>query len=258
MGMITNIGKAHIGEFGGYENIIKGKTELYDHLRMMEGMAFVNGESPILLEKSMDIDRVIYGDHTESEVVTEPLPSDTYLKFKLEGKPVETNLIGAYNLSNMNAAICIGRCFQVEDESIIEALESYDPDNNRSQLIEKNGNRIILDAYNANPTSMKAALDNLSQMKAKRKFAILGHMLELGADSEAEHQHLIELTRIKGIDSIFIGSEFKKLEDLPEGTLIFESVLEAENHLRALDIDDTLILIKGSRGIKLEDTLQFF
>ncbi|NNC83224.1 MAG: UDP-N-acetylmuramoyl-tripeptide--D-alanyl-D-alanine ligase [Flavobacteriales bacterium] len=251
IGLITNIGKAHIGEFGGFENIIKGKTELFDHLRMTEGLAFVDGRSEILMEHSDELERIIYGEHPESYVNTTIASSDLFLTLQWEGRRIESHLVGQYNQSNIEAAIAIGRYFQVEDESIIEAISSYMPENNRSQLIEKDGKQIIMDAYNANPSSMAAALDNLANMKGKRKFAILGHMLELGEDSPMEHYKLIELARIKGIDAIFIGDEFQNVEGQEEAR-IFTDVKDALTALQKIDLEDTVILVKGSRGIRLE------
>ncbi|NND94191.1 MAG: UDP-N-acetylmuramoyl-tripeptide--D-alanyl-D-alanine ligase [Flavobacteriales bacterium] len=256
IGLITNIGKAHIGEFGGFENIIKGKTELYDHLSLIDGLAFVNGESEILMEKSLGLRRHIYGQHQESEVVTQIADSELFLHFKWNDRLVKTNLIGDYNLSNINAAICLANHFNIPDSEIIDAIESYDPDNNRSQLLQKGTKKIIMDAYNANPTSMNAAIENLGAMKAKKKFAILGHMLELGEDSSLEHSELIEVTRSKNIPAVFIGSKFTDVETL-EDVMVFESLASARGYIQSIDLENSLILVKGSRGIELEKVLDF-
>ena len=253
-GLITNIGQAHIGEFGGQENIIKGKCELYDHLRTKPGIAFVASNSAILMDKSEGIERIIYGEGNESSTVCRLLSADPFLTFEWNERQVETALIGDYNLSNIGAAIAVGSHFDVSAEDIQSAISEYVPDNNRSQLMIKGSTRIIMDAYNANPNSMGVALDNLNKMSAPKKLAILGDMLELGELSKAAHQSLIDKVESYGIDYAFIGPVFKSLSN---GTaMFFMDTAEATNELSGYDFSNTLVLVKGSRGIRLERLLE--
>lgn len=254
LGLITNIGRAHIGEFGGAENIIKAKSELLVHLREKEGLAFVLGSSDVLMKKSEGLERIIYGDHEESQTFCNLSSADPFLQVGWKDHQVKSNLIGDYNLDNICAAIALGDFFQVPPVDIVAAIQDYDPDNNRSQMIERGGKRIILDAYNANPDSMEAALRNLSQMNAGSKLAILGDMLELGDESSASHRDIIALADELGIDSIYVGPEFCAVQG--EKGRFYSHTDEAAHSFSEEPIQAELILIKGSRGIKLEDLVE--
>ncbi len=252
-GLITNIGTAHIGEFGGQANIIKGKCELFDHIRTHGGKVFVNGESQILMGNSQGIDRIVYGKNAESSIDCQLISADPFLVFDWKDTKVETQLIGDYNLININAAIAIGENFEVDPNDICSAISAYDPDNNRSQLIIRGNTRIIMDAYNANPSSMEVALDNLSSMSAEKKMAILGDMLELGDESEAYHRSVIAKVEELGINTLFVGPEFMSHSN---SSSFYPDAKSAIKGIGDLDLSDTLILIKGSRGIRLESLLE--
>jgi UDP-N-acetylmuramoyl-tripeptide--D-alanyl-D-alanine ligase len=252
-GLITNIGEAHIGEFGGFENIIKGKSELYDHLRATDGLVFVNGDDALLLDKAADIDQVTYGYGALLDYQGRITGADPYLivEVRPDDEEIKTQLVGDYNFSNVMAALCIGQHFQVALSDMISAIDAYAPTNNRSQLMERNGRRIILDAYNANPTSMKAALQNFANMEGTGKMVILGDMLELGDESQTAHQEIAALTGDLGLKGIFIGAEFSEALKNPKHRTFKDTAL-AQEEIQALDAEHQLILIKGSRGIKLE------
>jgi UDP-N-acetylmuramoyl-tripeptide--D-alanyl-D-alanine ligase len=253
-GLITNIGQAHIGEFGGQENIIKGKCELYDHLHSKPGIAFVDSSSDILMDKSRGIERIIYGEGDQSKTPCHLISADPFLTFSWMGRQVETALIGDYNLSNIAAAIAVGIHFEVTIDDIQSAISEYIPDNNRSQLLVKKSTRIIMDAYNANPNSMEVALDNLNKMSAKKKLVILGDMLELGELSDNAHQSLIAKVEAQGLDYVFVGPLFKSMSN--GAAMFYEDTAAAAKALAEYDFSDTLVLIKGSRGIRLERLLE--
>lgn len=255
LGLITNIGRAHIGEFGGYQNIITAKTELFEYLKSKNAKAFVHGESEILLEKSTGLEQFIYGRHPQSQVHCQLTSADPYLELDWEGQHIITQLIGDYNLSNICAAIALGKYFEVASSDIISAISEYDPDNNRSQLVEKAGRKIIMDAYNANPDSMEAALKNLSNMAGGSKLAILGDMLELGDESLSAHKKIIALANQLGLEAVYVGPEFiQAAEDLKSN--YFEKTADLASELEKHSLDSDLILIKGSRGIRLEGLLE--
>ena len=255
-GMITNIGKAHIEGFGGFEGIIKGKSELYQHLRAKQGKIFINRDNAILKEKGEGIEQILYSTQMESSLQGKVENLNPYLAFSwrtptYESPVIQSNLVGAYNLDNMLAAIAIGHYFGVPAEAINEAISEYTPTNNRSQIERTENNTLILDAYNANPTSMKAALENFHQIESTKKFFILGDMLELGDESAENHIEIIDLLASKGLnEGIFVGAEF---EAVKKGNhQFFPSIEAAKNHLSSLALKDYLILVKGSRGIRLE------
>lgn len=255
-GIITNIGKAHLEGFGSFEGVIKTKTELYHHLRTNEGTVFVNKDNLILINQLQGNRFITYGSLENNNCRTTFAEADPFVKLfwntKNETIQFSTHLIGSYNFENISAAICIGNYFKVAPEKIKEAIESYYPSNNRSQVAETASNRLILDMYNANPTSMMAAIGNFSQMKAKNKILILGDMLELGKESEKEHLAIINLLKGKDFKKvILIGPVFQKVntnKDIPA----FRDADEARIYLTGYPIRSATILIKGSRGIKLE------
>ena len=261
-GLITNIGKAHLEGFGSLEGVVLTKTELYNWLRTHGGVAFVNGDDPLLMAKSEGLDRVTYGvgPHCDARGAAEEGESH-YLHFMFEDAQHDsrwhgrTQLVGAYNLPNVLAAVCLGRHFGVTDKAIIQAIGEYRPANSRSQLKDTGLNELVLDAYNANPTSMAAALENFIHMRSDRKkLVILGDMRELGATSLAEHEAIVNLVKALGLDAILVGEEFMKAS--PEVPVRrFGDVAAAVEALKATRPKDLLILVKGSRGVKLEEVV---
>src|SRR6478735_2132449 len=196
-GLITNCGKAHLEGFGGEEGVRKGKGELFDHLRVYDGTAFIMRDYDYLREMSKGINQVISYGTTNADIVGSVIDSEPFLRVAINKgmqlNTISTQLVGAYNLPNVLAALTIGKYFQVPEEKIKQAIESYSPSNSRSQMLIKDGNRIILDAYNANPSSMKLAIENMVALHEKTKILCLGAMAELGDESLAEHQSIINL-----------------------------------------------------------------
>ena len=256
-GLITNIGKAHLEGFGSAENIKKAKGELFDYLRANEGIAFINNDYDYLKEIAAGIKNIItYG--TEDADYTGKVKNDsTYLEVEITGGvkigTVKTQLAGNYNLSNVLSAVCIGKTFDVEEEKIKAALENYMPGNSRSQIIRSGTNTIVLDAYNANPSSMKAAIENFANMAGTKKAVILGGMMELGADSIQEHADVISLLQKYRWDKIAVAG--KDYTNLPEGFAHFNSSEETAAWFKEQQFEDTLILIKGSRGMAMEKVI---
>jgi UDP-N-acetylmuramoyl-tripeptide--D-alanyl-D-alanine ligase len=256
-GLITNCGKAHLEGFGSVENIRKGKGELFDFLRLHDGMAFVNADDPAVVQLSRGIPRVASYGISGKDQSGVMIKSDPYAEVMLEGKdPLElkTRLTGAYNLSNILAAACIGRHFKVEDGKIKAAIEGYQPSNSRSQLVKKNSNTFILDAYNANPSSMKVAIENFAAMTGERKVLMLGAMMELGEQTQLEHENILGLiSRFPWNSVVLVGKEFRGLGD---GFIHFDSAEQAAEWLRAQHFENTLILVKGSRSMQMEKVLE--
>ncbi len=253
-GLITNCGKAHLEGFGSVENIKKGKGELFDYLRDNQGTAFVNADDQSVVQLSSGINEVIlYGEKINGSIVR----NDPFLEIKLNGVPsinIKTNLVGDYNLSNVLAATCIGRFFNIEYRKIKEAIESYSPSNSRSQLIKQNSNTIISDTYNANPGSMKAAIDNFAKIKADKKILLLGSMMELGAESDNEHAAIVSLIdKYKWSEVVLVGSGFQAIR---HPYLNFENALQAKEWLDRLHPENAYILIKGSRSMQMEKVLE--
>jgi UDP-N-acetylmuramoyl-tripeptide--D-alanyl-D-alanine ligase len=231
-GLVTNCGKAHLEGFGGVEGIKKGKGELFDFLRDQKGMAFVNADYDYLHSMCKGIENIFWYGSSSHEMLSGKIYNDeAFLKIEITkgsdiGK-IETQLIGGYNLPNVLAAIAIGKHFGVPDEKIKDAIEAYHPDNSRSQLLEKDGNRIILDAYNANPSSMKLAVENIAGMKGSKKILILGGMMELGEESRQEHEMLVRYIEKFHWDAVvLVGEGFK---GIGEQYLHFDDALEAKS-----------------------------
>jgi len=259
-GIITNIGKAHLEGFGGLQGVIKAKTELYNFIREKNGKIFVNADDSLLLNHVGNIQKILYG--TESNTFCRGKILETFPFLKIEWicessiNVVKTKLYGKYNFQNILAAICIAKYFKLKDSDINEALENYIPDNNRSQILEKNSNTIILDAYNANPSSMKEALINFSQIIAENKLCILGDMLELGEQSIEEHNNILSLMQELNLENaLLIGNTFYAINRKPY--LYFKNYEAAGEYLKKAKLNHHTILIKGSRGIKLENTLNY-
>lgn len=252
-GMITNVGKAHLEGFGSFEGVVRTKGELYDYLRDNGGKIFIQNENPYLNSIAEGLECIRYGAEDGLYVSGKVLSCSPFLTFswKSEGKAreVQTHLIGSYNVDNALAAVAVGRYFGVEDEAVCHALSSYEPCNNRSQLVEAGGNRFVIDAYNANPTSMAAALENFRMIDAGHKMVILGDMKELGEASLEEHQKVVDMLSGCGFDRvILVGQEFG------ETVNAFEHFNNADEVYSVLSADmpgGYMILIKGSNSMKL-------
>jgi UDP-N-acetylmuramoyl-tripeptide--D-alanyl-D-alanine ligase len=254
-GIITNIGKAHIEGFGSVEGIIKTKTELYQFIKSIEGTIFVNNDDTVLTNYLEGIKIHSYGGKN-SDCIGKLLSSTPSVKLEWNNKTITANLYGAYNYQNILAAICIGNYFDVPAEDIVDAIEEYYPTNNRSQIIESNSNTIFLDAYNANPTSMNAAIDTFSENKSENKLMILGDMLELGKTSLEEHQNIVNKIEKLKIDTIFVGNEFNSIINKYNFTYI-ENIDKVIDWLKHSGLTNHNILIKGSRGIRLEGAAEY-
>ena len=213
-GIITNIGTAHIEGFGSFEGVIKAKTELYEYLRKVNGIALYNDKNPLLAEKIFRIiNRAVpFSDPTGIELIVEQIPSDLNLKVSVSYQHhkynLNTNLFGSYNLENVKAAIAAGLFFDVEMSDIAEAVESYQPANNRSQVKITRDNTLICDSYNANPTSMNLALESFAGIKAESKSVIIGDMLELGEKSEEEHTRVFNLLKSLNLETILLVGQY--------------------------------------------------
>ena len=256
-GYITNIGKAHLEGFGGSEGVKKGKKELFDHLRLKDGVVFVNTSSPHLMEISEGLKRICFGS-PEDEHYFEIQSADPTLLVSWVHKGVQklilnSQLAGAYNLSNIAAAVVIGSYFGVNPEQISRAIEHYQPDNNRSQWLKTDTNRVIMDAYNANPTSMEAALKNLEQVGKEVAFAIIGDMKELGEDTDKEHLAIVQLMEQLGLDGITVGPAFLKASGTDSRLPAFEDLKAVSDYLKRHPVKDKVVLLKGSRSMKLEE-----
>lgn len=254
-GMITNIGKAHIEGFGGEEGIKKGKGELFAYLREHQGKLFVNAKAPVLMEMSQTDDRLLFGEGNLLFMSGKNLGANPFLELELnDGEksfPVKMKLIGKYNFDNAMAAAAIGKYFGLGMEQIVHGLEKYTPENNRSQIVQKGNNTLIMDAYNANPSSMKVALENFSEMNAQQKFFIIGDMLELGDASAKEHAGILALSQSLQLHGMFIGPIFSALPEI-KSLLHFPNTAAAGEYLKQHPFQNTHLLIKGSRGMKLE------
>jgi UDP-N-acetylmuramoyl-tripeptide--D-alanyl-D-alanine ligase len=252
-GLITNIGKAHLEGFGGLDGVKKGKGELFTYLGKTNGTAFVNTDDANVLELSERVKNILpYGSSHELSSGKITL-NDPFIGIEIPGEKtlsIQTHLVGKYNLPNMLAAVCVGRYFKVKDKKIKEALENYIPSNSRSQLIEKYGNKIILDAYNANPASMKLAIENFAQMKGEKKYLFLGDMKELGAESKAEHQTIVNLlNQYNWMEVILVGTNFGEIQSTYKH---FETSQQAADWFKEDGIKDAVILVKGSRSMEME------
>lgn len=256
-GYITNFGKAHLEGFGGFEGVVKGKSEMYAYLYENKKIAFVNLDDTIQAEKTDGIERYTFGSKTnETNVIINSVKADPFVSIKTQGMKISSHLIGAYNANNINAAITMGNYFKVEMDAIKEAIENYIPENNRSQLLKKNTNDIILDAYNANPSSMTVALENFMQLNISLKVAILGDMFELGTESLAEHKNIVDLAlKDENTHFYFIGKDFYANRTIKDNIFFFETFEDLANELKEHKIENATILIKGSRGMALERSL---
>ena len=265
-GIITNVGKAHLLGFGSFEGVIRTKGELYDFLRAIQGTAFINNDNPHLQGISKGLKLVKYGQQEADDLLVkgELVECNPFLKFQWQHlstvncqlSTVQTHLIGSYNLDNALAAACIGTYFEVPANDISAALEAYTPSNNRSQLTITQDNKLVVDAYNANPTSMRAALDNFRLIKSEHKMCILGQMGELGEVSDEEHQKVIDLIGEGGFEQVWlVGENFAKTSH-PANYRLFANVEEVKTAIATQKPKGFLILIKGSNSNKLVQTVE--
>ncbi len=256
-GYITNFGKAHLEGFGSVEGVIKGKCEMYDYLIKNNKTIFINGQDPLQVEKTKDTTSYVFGNSLNFDVNIDFIEAQPNVKVRFNGLEIQSQLLGEYNFSNIAAAISIGHYFKVDNFNIKTAIENYIPTNNRSQVLIKGSNKIILDAYNANPTSMRAALLNFNNLKATFKIVILGDMFELGDDSKLEHQVISELAASQNFNQIIlIGENFFKAAPKSSNTKQFKSFKDFKNGFYLSHIENFSILIKGSRGMALERILE--
>ncbi|HMK06414.1 MAG TPA: UDP-N-acetylmuramoyl-tripeptide--D-alanyl-D-alanine ligase [Flavobacterium sp.] len=257
-GYITNFGKAHLEGFGGVEGVIKGKSEMYEYLSQNSKAVFVNLEDSIQVEKTKLMKTITFGIEKENANVNiTQIKANPFVEIQFGGSNIKSHLIGLYNANNINAAITIGKHFGVTDYEIKSAIESYIPENNRSQLVYKNANEIILDAYNANPSSMKVAIENFVQLDKENKIAILGDMFELGEESLEEHKEIVaSLLEEHAITVYFIGKDFYSNKVENDHLHFCETFDEFVKVLKQEPLQHKMILIKGSRGMALERTLE--
>ena len=257
-GIITNCGKAHLEGFGGEVGVRKGKGELYKFLLKNNGTAFVYWDFDYLRKMCKGIEHIVKYGTKEGIVTGNVKESNPFLSVEistgLNTKNIATHLVGDYNLSNILTAVTIGKYFNVPDEKIQVAIENYIPSNSRSQLIEVGRNRIILDAYNANPSSMKVAIENFAKLNSNNKILMLGGMMELGNASVAEHHAIVDLiNQYNWKQVVLVGGDFDKIS---HHHLFFNNATEAANWFREQDFNDCNILIKGSRSMKMEKVLE--
>ena len=247
IGYITNFGKAHLEGFGGIEGVIKGKSELYTYLKNNNKLALIDSQNTKQLELTKDIERIAL-DTSITISSTQPL-----LALNYKNEIIATQLVGAYNLNNLRAAISIGEYYKISERNIIRGISNYNPTNNRSQVIEKKSNTIVMDAYNANPTSTRLALENFNEINHKNKVVILGDMFELGTASEKEHQSIVNLCDTLGFNRcVFVGEHYSKTSAVEK----YFTVASLKEDMTATPLEKSYILIKGSRGMFLEQLLE--
>ena len=256
-GIITNIGCAHLEGFGSLEGVIRTKGELYDYLRHTQGKIFIQHENKILQQIAKGLEQISYGQEEGDFTVGHVVSCNPFLTFdwKQQGKihVVDTHLIGAYNLDNILAAIAVGRYFKIPAERISRAIATYEPTNNRSQWKETEKNHLIIDAYNANPSSMKLALENFAQMDVTPKAVILGDMRELGPTSDELHQEVVQQLQAIGFDQVFLcGEHFSRTGN---GFQTFPTTAALKDYLQAHPLRNFHILLKGSHSMALESLI---
>ena len=252
-GYITNFGKAHLEGFGGFEGVIKGKSELYDYLKSANKIAFINANDPIQVEKTIDIKQITFSDQNNADYQIELLENkQEYLAVKYQNLDIQSHLTGNYNFSNISCAIAIGSYFGIDSDLIKQGIENYYPSNNRSQIIEKENYKIVMDAYNANPSSMEASLNNFAKFEGS-KTIVIGDMFELGEESKTEHQRILELAESLNFNQIYIlGLHFKETNATNTNVVKFDNRQSFEEFLKNNAINSQNILIKGSHGMRLD------
>ena len=257
-GLITNVGCAHLEGFGSFEGVLHTKGELYDYLRHTNGKIFINQENKDLMGIAHGLEQITYGQYEGAFAVGHVVESNPFLTFdwKQQGKihVVETHLVGAYNIDNVLAAVAVGRYFKIPAERISRAIAAYEPTNNRSQYKKTERNDLIIDAYNANPTSMKAALDNFASLPVHPKAVVLGDMLELGKTSDELHSVIVRQLQAEAFDKVYLcGQHFARTAD---GFPSFTTTEELIAALRQDKLEGYHILIKGSHGMGLEKVVE--
>lgn len=259
-GIISNVGKAHLEGFGGIEGVKKGKGELYDFIRLHNGVVFAFDDYDYLHEMSKGIEKVTWYGTKNGLVCGHVQASEPFLEVAFTKgtsfNAIQTNLVGDYNLPNILCAVTLGKYFNVPEEKIQSAIKNYIPSNSRSQLIEAGSNKIILDAYNANPSSMKAAIENFKNIHADNKVLILGGMMELGEESVHEHELLVQLIKQHHFDNVvLVGGNFKTTH---QQFIYFNTAVEACDYIKHQQFKNSFILIKGSRSMQMEKVLAAF
>ena len=256
-GLITNIGKAHLEGFGSFEGVVRAKSELYAFIRESSGRIFINSDNELLTRLSGKINAITYGAKAGAYCHGWPGETQTYARVQWDSpdglNELKTKLVGGYNFENIMAAICVGQYFGVSIKEISDAVCAYQPANNRSQTMDTAHNHLIMDAYNANPTSMKAAILNFRQVKSLAKMAIIGDMFELGDESPKEHAEIVRLLDESDFENvILVGPRFGSLT-IPGHFMAFDSPSEVRSWLKENPVKGRTILVKGSRGIHLEE-----
>ncbi len=256
-GYITNFGKAHLEGFGSEEGVVKGKSELYDHLKQKNGTIFLNVDDKKQVKQVGDYqNRITFSERESSDFTIALQRESPFLSIEINKTLIHTQLLGRYNFTNIAAAITVGLHFDVDLTSIKKGIESYAPKNNRSQIIKQNSNTIILDAYNANPSSVEAALKNFKTMEGNQKIVILGDMFELGKQSYAEHQSVIDLAKSLDFSQLYlVGNHFFDHHQNYSNILFFKALQDIQQYLENHPIKEAIVLIKGSRGMALERLL---
>ena len=266
-GLITNVGKAHLLGFGSFEGVMNTKGELYDYLRRTSDKVFINVDNPHLCrmasERNLQSDPerpysllIPYGVEYQGATVLESSAEHPFLRIRIGDSMISTNLVGSYNADNVMAALAVGQYFGVPFEDAVNAVSSYVPSNNRSQMTRTEHNTLIVDAYNANPTSMAAALENFSNVSADNRIAMLGDMLELGEDSAAEHKAVIESALSRGFSKVFfVGNEFSAVSLASDEAVFFQTSDELAEYLKSNPVQGATVLIKGSRGTRMEKVI---
>ena len=250
-GIITNIGRAHLEGFGGFDGVIKTKNEMYQYIAAHNGLLFVNKDNELLMGLADNINKVTYGTGDDADIKGRMLSANPYLSVEWNGKKIDTQLVGDYNFENVMAAICIGTYFKVAENDIAEALSSYCPTNNRSQVIETGKNRVVMDAYNANPTSMSFSIKNFKNICKNDCLLVLGDMRELGKESEQEHENILKLLEELQFKNVYlVGPEFSNVAK-DYDYLKFENVDELIKNLKNNPISGKDVLVKGSNSIHL-------
>ncbi|HRH61191.1 MAG TPA: UDP-N-acetylmuramoyl-tripeptide--D-alanyl-D-alanine ligase, partial [Chitinophagaceae bacterium] len=257
-GIITNCGKAHLEGFGGVEGVRKGKGELYDYIRQHNGSIFAYDDYDYLHSMSKGIQHINWYGTANGNITGSIIQSEPFLEVAITKgvsfEKLQTQLVGEYNLPNVLCAVAVGKYFNVPDEKIKKAIEHYSPDNSRSQLLQMGSNKIILDAYNANPTSMKAAIENFAKLHAPNKVLVLGGMMELGQESIAEHQSIADIiSNYEWKNVVLVGGDFNKVS---HNFIYFNNAAEAKQWLQQQNFSDAYILVKGSRSMQMEKVLE--
>jgi UDP-N-acetylmuramoyl-tripeptide--D-alanyl-D-alanine ligase len=258
-GIITNCGKAHLEGFGGIEGVRAGKGELFDFLRANKGTAFVMWDYDYLQNMSKGIPEIITYGTSGTDYNGHSLQSEPFLEVETDlpgAQRIRTKLVGDYNLPNILVAVTVGAYFSVDHKTIIRAIENYSPSNSRSQMVQKGTNQVILDAYNANPTSMRAAIENFSRQHHDKKMILIGGMMELGDESLAEHAGIISLLQLfNWQEVILVGGDFAYV---PHPFRFFNTSAEVADWLKANPVKETLVLVKGSRSMQMEKVMDSF